>query len=201
MPKIPQFKSGGQLQIGDSGRIPVATQSLKQTEIISDVSDIITEFGIKQKTIEDKTEALELENASVIELNSAVQEASKMINKEFYRLVGAETVALAKAGVTREGTSLRLSRQNAEEAQLQRNIIVYNAKVAQTQKINEANYLRYSGQVARAEAKMAQVSTAIKGFTSVYSMGGFKNKSLLQNQKTFTGFGQSGYGRDPGDIM
>lgn len=82
MPKIPQFKSGGQLQIGNSGRIPVTTQSLKQTEILSDVSDIITDFGIKQKTIEDKTEALELENASVIELNSAVQEASKYTNKE-----------------------------------------------------------------------------------------------------------------------
>lgn len=121
-------------------------------------------------------------------------------NKDFSKLVGAETVALSKAGVTREGTSLRLSRQNAEEAQLQRNIITYNSKVAQTQKINEANYLRYSGQVARAEAKMAQVSTAIKGVTSIYSMGGFENKSLLQNNKSFAGSlgtrgtGMSGYG-------
>ena len=122
-------------------------------------------------------------------------------NKEFTKLVGAETVALAKSGVTREGSGLRISRANAENAQLERNIISYNSKVAQTQKINEANYLRYSGQVARAEAKMAQINTAISGATSIYQMGGFKNMSLLQNNKTFTGFGKSGYGRNPGDIM
>ena len=160
----------------------------------------------QQGAIGKYNQSIQERNAQVAEQQAEQIDKQKefdiaQFNKEFYRLVGAETVALSKAGVTREGTSLRLSRQNAEEAQLQRNIIAYNAKVAQTQKINEANYLRYSGQIARAEAKMAQVSTAIKGFTSVYSMGGFKNKSLLQNQKTFTGFGQSGYGRDPGDIM
>jgi len=167
----------------------------------------LTAIQIKQQdAIGKSNEQAYNAKADAVESDVAIIEKQKefdiaQFNKEFYRLVGAETVALAKAGVTREGTSLRLSRQNAEEAELQRNIISYNAKVAQTQKINEANYLRYSGQIARAEAKMTQVSTAIKGFTSVYSMGGFKNKSLLQNQKTFTGFGQSGYGRDPGDIM
>lgn len=167
----------------------------------------LTAIQVKQQgAIGKSNEQAYNQKADAVESDVARIEKQKefdiaQFNKEFYRLVGAETVALAKSGVTKEGTSLRLSRQNAEEAQLQRNIIAYNSKVAQTQKINEANYLRYSGQVARAEAKMAQVSTAIKGFTNIHSMGGFKNMSLLQNNKTLTGFGKSGYGRDPGDIM
>jgi len=82
MPKIPTFTSQSKIQIGNSGAIPVATQSLAQTKTLENISSIITDFGVKQKVIQDKTEALKLENQSVIELNTATQQASKMTNKE-----------------------------------------------------------------------------------------------------------------------
>ncbi len=38
MPKIPTFTSQSKIQIGNSGAIPVATQSLDQTKTLENIS-------------------------------------------------------------------------------------------------------------------------------------------------------------------
>ena len=107
-------------------------------------------------------------------------------NKEFRKFVGTEKVNLAKSGVTGEGTSLRIAAKNAEEAQLQRNTIAYNAQVNANQKRYEANLARYQGQMARVAAKQAQLKTITSTFTSMYSMRQPGSSLLGQQQSQAT---------------
>ena len=53
--------------------------------------------------------------------------------------------------------------------------------------------------MAREQARLAQIGTIASTGTSLLSMGNFGGGQSYS--KNYTGFGQSGYGRDPGDIM
>jgi uncharacterized protein YqiB (DUF1249 family) len=81
---------------------------------------------------------------------------------------------------------------------MQENIMRYNSKVAQSQKLEQANFARINAQLAREQARMAQYQTIASTGTSLLNMSNFGTST---NSRTYTGFGQSGYGRDPGDIM
>ena len=82
MPKIPTFKAQGTI----TGEAPTGTIGVQAPLSIATtfqpIQKAVTEYAIKEKTIQDKTEALKLENESILELNTAVQEASKMTNKQ-----------------------------------------------------------------------------------------------------------------------
>jgi len=82
MPKIPTFQSQGTI----TGEAPTGTigvqAPLSIAQTFQPIQKAVTEYAIKEKTIQDKTEALKLENESILELNTAVQEASKMTNKQ-----------------------------------------------------------------------------------------------------------------------
>ena len=91
-------------------------------------------------------------------------------DKEFKKIEGEQKVSSAKAGVEFSGTALRIQRQNAEEAQLQREIIKYNSQVAKSQAIEKANAFRISGAMAKATAKAAQIQTITSTATSLLTM-------------------------------
>jgi hypothetical protein len=93
-------------------------------------------------------------------------------DQQFQQLQGQTNVSLAKSGVGISGTSLRILRYNAEQAELQKNIMDYNSKVAQSQKIEEANFARIQGVIAKQQAKIAQIGTLMQTGTSLLSMSG-----------------------------
>ena len=81
-------------------------------------------------------------------------------NKKFNQIEGETKVALAKSGVEMgSGSAYNIELSNAFEAELQRQLIEYNANVAAANKIEQANFARISGQMARNEAKLAQLRT------------------------------------------
>jgi len=95
--------------------------------------------------------------------------------KSFKKIEGETTVALAKSGVVvGSGSSYYIELSNAIEAELQKNLIEYNSKVAAANKMEEANFARISGTIARNEAKMAQIRTVAETGTSLLTMS---NKS------------------------
>ena len=95
--------------------------------------------------------------------------------KSFKKIEGETTVALAKSGVVvGSGSSYYIELSNAIEAELQKNLIEYNSKVAAANKMEEANFARISGVIARNEAKLAQISTIAQTGTSLLTMS---NKS------------------------
>jgi hypothetical protein len=91
--------------------------------------------------------------------------------KDFKKMEGETTVALAKSGVELgTGTAYNIELSNAYEAKLQENLIRYNSEVAANNKMEEANFARIRGSMARQESKMAQIGTIAQTGTSLLAM-------------------------------
>ncbi len=91
--------------------------------------------------------------------------------KDYYRMTGETTVALAKSGVELgTGSAYNIELSNAYEAKLQENLIKYNSQVAAANKMEEANFARIRGTMARQEAKMAQINTVASTGSLLYGM-------------------------------
>ena len=94
--------------------------------------------------------------------------------KQFRQLEGETTVSLAKSGVELgTGTAANIELSNAYEAKLQENLIKYNSQVAASNKMEEANFARIRGTMARQEAKLAQINTVAQTGSSLLKMGGY----------------------------
>jgi len=122
-------------------------------------------------------------NQSVAERNAAVYEDQAyqieqkaefdiaQFQKDFRKMEGETTVALAKSGVELgTGSAYNIELSNAYEAKLQENLIKYNSQVAAANKMEEANFARIRGTMARQEAKMAQINTVASTGSLLYGM-------------------------------
>ena len=108
-------------------------------------------------------------NQAVQERNAVIaeQEASQIekqkefdlarFDKQFSQLQGQTKTAILKSGAGLSGSGLNIMRYNSEQAEIEKDIIDYNSKVAQSRKMEEANFARMSGQMARMEARSAQI--------------------------------------------
>ena len=108
-------------------------------------------------------------NQQIAERNAKVkeQEAEAIQNKleldiqrfdkKFTELQGKTQTAVLKSGATLSGSGLRILRYNAEQAEVEKNIMSYNAKIGQQRKFEEANFARMRGSLARMEAKSAEL--------------------------------------------
>ena len=149
-------------------------------------------------------EAIGNRNAQVLEAESEqIKKKTEFdiarFDESYQKLVGQAEVSFSKSGVVSgTGTAYRIAAANAREKYMQENIMRYNSQVAQSKKIEQANFARINAQLARENARMAQYQTIASTSTSLLNMSNF---GTTTNNKTYTGFGQSGYGRDPGDIM
>ena len=115
-------------------------------------------------------------NAQVLE-GQAIQLEQKaefdvaQFQKSFKKIEGETRVGLAKSGVQiGSGSAYNIELSNAIEAKLQEELIEYNAKVASANKMEEANFARISGQIAKNNAKMAQIGTIASTATSLLKM-------------------------------
>ena len=115
-------------------------------------------------------------NAKILE-NQAIQLEQKaefdiaQFNKSFKKIEGSTKVATAKSGaVIDSGSAYYVALSNAYEAQLQRNLIEYNAKIAADNKREEATFAIIKGQIARNQAKLAQLGTIASTGTSLLTM-------------------------------
>ena len=115
-------------------------------------------------------------NAAVLEGQADQIEAKAefdiaQFQKNFRKIEGETTVALAKSGVELgTGTAYNIELSNAYEAKLQENLIKYNSQVAASNKMEEANFARIRGTMARQDAKMAQIGTVAQTGSSLFSM-------------------------------
>ena len=74
-------------------------------------------------------------------------------DKQFAQLQGQTKTNILFSGAELSGSGLRILRQNAEEAELEKDIIDYNAKIGKERKFEEANFARMQGSIARQQAK------------------------------------------------
>ena len=78
-------------------------------------------------------------------------------DQQFEQLTGQTKVATLKSGVELSGSALNILRYNAEQAEIQKDIMDYNSKVAQSQAIEQANFARMQGAVAKQQGTAAAI--------------------------------------------
>ena len=114
-------------------------------------------------------------NATISEQEAAAQ--SKLtefniakFNQSFEKFQSTTKVSILKSGVELSGTALKILQSNAEQAELQRDIIEYNGKVAEAKKLEEANFARISGSLARASGRQQAIGYLAGAGSSLLTM-------------------------------
>jgi len=111
-------------------------------------------------------------------------------DQQFAQLQGQTKTRILKSGATLEGTGLKILRSNSEQAEIEKDVMDYNSKVAQNKKLEEANFARIKGNIARETARLAQIGTIASTGTSLLRMSNFGS---TPRSDTFTG-GLQSYG-------
>ena len=130
----------------------------------------------QQGAIVKYNQAVSNRNAEVLEQEAALIEKQTefdiaRFDKDFKKIEGTTRVALAKSGVVEgSGTAYKIAAANAREAELQRQIIRYNSKVNRARKIESANFARIEGNIAKQQARLAQIGTIASTTTSILGM-------------------------------
>ena len=149
----------------------------------------------QQGAIGKYNQAVQNRNAEVAEqekdrLQQKLEFDLARFDEQFLKLQGQTKTRILKSGVTLEGTGLKILRSNSEQAEIEKDIMDYNSKVAQNKKLEEANFARIRGNIARQSARLAQIGTIASTGTSLLRMSNFGS---TPRSDTFTG-GLQSYG-------
>jgi hypothetical protein len=122
-------------------------------------------------------QAVQNRNAQIAEQEAAQIEKQlefdlARFDQQFQQLQGQTKTAILKSGADLSGSGLRILRRNAEQAEVEKDIMDYNAKIGQARKFEEANFSRIQGNIARQQARIAQLQTITQTGTSLLSMSG-----------------------------
>lgn len=103
-------------------------------------------------------------NAQIAELEAQQIEKQTEVDlqrfdQKFNQLQGQTTTRILTSGADLSGSGLRVLHNNETQAQLERNTIRYNSKIAQQSKFNEANFARIQGGIARQQGRAAAMGT------------------------------------------
>ena len=91
-------------------------------------------------------------------------------NQSFEKFQSTTKVSILKSGVELSGTALKILQSNAEQAELQRDVIEYNGKVAEAKKLEEANFARIQGSLARASGRQQAIGYLAGAGSSLLTM-------------------------------
>ena len=91
-------------------------------------------------------------------------------NQSFEKLQSQSKVSTLKSGVELSGTALKILQSNVEQAELQRDVIEYNGKVAEAKKLEEANFARIQGSLARASGRQQAIGYLAGAGSSLLTM-------------------------------
>ena len=98
-------------------------------------------------------------------------------DQRFRQSKGTVEVALAKSGVVIDsGSGARVTEANNLEKEMQNKITRYNADVNMANKMEEARFSRIQGQMARQQARLAQIQTVSQTGSSLLTMNSFAPK-------------------------
>ena len=103
-------------------------------------------------------------------------------DKSFRKLQGTQVVNTLKSGAEFSGTARNIRLSNLYEAENEKNIARYNTEIGKSRKFEEANFARISGDIARQQARLAQIGTIARTTTSILGMSNFGSPSSTQGQ-------------------
>jgi len=91
-------------------------------------------------------------------------------DKKFKQLQGSQVVNTLKSGAEFSGTARNIRLSNLYEAEVEKDIAKYNTEIGKARKFEEANFARIQGNIARQQARLAQIQTIANTTTSILGM-------------------------------
>jgi len=128
-------------------------------------------LGKYNQSVQNRNALIKEQEAEAIEKQNEFDIAR--FDQQFTQLQGQTKTAILKSGAELSGSGLNVMRYNAEQAEIEKDILDYNSKVSQSQKMEQANFARIQGTIARREAKIAQLGYYAKAGSSLLRMGGY----------------------------
>jgi hypothetical protein len=92
-------------------------------------------------------------------------------DQQFSQLQGETRTNILFSGAELSGSGLRILKYNAEQAETEKDVITYNSQVAQSQKMEEANFARIQGNIARQQGRIAELGYYAKAGSSLLRIG------------------------------
>lgn len=127
-------------------------------------------YGKFNEAVNDRNAKVKEQQAEILESKLELDLAN--FNKQVEKLEGQTIVQTAKSGVTQGGTSTRIRLANLHEAELTREKMKYDTEIGKSRAFEEANFARIKGDIARQEARIAQLRTVSETGTSLLRMQG-----------------------------
>ena len=121
--------------------------------------------GSYNKAIADRNFRVKVQEAERIQQQKEFDLAR--FDQKFAQLQGQTKTAVLTSGAELSGSGLRILKFNAEQAEIEKDIIDYNSKVAESRKLEEANFARMSGELARQQAKATEFRYYAQAGTSL----------------------------------
>jgi len=121
-------------------------------------------IGARQASANGKfNQSVSNRNALLKEQEVEAIEAKKELDlakfdKQFQVLEGEVITRISTSGAELSGSGMRVMRYNAEQAELEKDMIAYNAEINKSRKFEEANFARIQGDIARQNARMTELS-------------------------------------------
>ena len=122
-------------------------------------------------------QAIQNRNAQVAEqeiksIDDQVNLDLELFDDKFTQLQGETKTKILKSGAELSGSGLRILRSNAEQADIEKDIKIYNAKIGQSRAFEQANFARMQGNLARQQARQAEFGYYAKAGESLLAMSG-----------------------------
>ena len=127
-------------------------------------------YGKFNQAVQNRNAKVKEQQAEILESKLELDLAN--FNKQVEKLEGQTIVQTAKSGVTQGGTSTRIRLANLHEAELTREKMKYDTEIGKSRAFEEANFARIKGDIARQEARIAQLRTVSETGTSLLRMQG-----------------------------
>tara|TARA_R100000544_G_C2165777_1_gene29841 strand:- start:45 stop:482 length:438 start_codon:yes stop_codon:yes gene_type:complete len=137
------------------------------------VSAAVSVAAARQASAAGKfNQAIQNRNAQIAEQEGELIEKQKefdlaTFDKKFAKFQGETKTKILNSGVDLSGSGLRILRANAEQAEIEKDIIDYNAKIGQAKAFEQANFAKMQGQVARNQARAAELGYYAQAGTSL----------------------------------
>ena len=127
-------------------------------------------LGKYNQSVQNRNALIKEQEAEAIEEQNEFDIAR--FDQQFTQLQGQTKTAVLTSGAELSGSGLNVLRYNAQQAEIEKDILDYNSKVSQSQKMEQANFARIQGTIARREAKIAQLGYYAKAGESLLRIGG-----------------------------
>jgi len=112
--------------------------------------------GKFNQSVANRNALLKEQEAEAIEAKKELDLAK--FDKQFQVLEGEVITRISTSGAELSGSGMRVMRYNAEQAELEKDMIAYNAEINKSRKFEEANFARIQGDIARQNARMTELS-------------------------------------------